>query len=289
MSSLLYKIKNFGYRFGMRLFMPDLAREMKTEGLFDLPTDDVPTGDFIKVENNGADLTIFAFSGLDVLFAGLPRFEFQRVLRQLGKEANFVFMRDLNRLAFQLKPDGSPGGPEYWAEVILKLKNEIGATRNVAVGSSVGASAAFAFGVSAEMDDIILFGPLFKVEGFADPKVLWKSLFDGKKLFTEPRGYAESLIVSLAGRWGRKSLNKRLGEENVMDPLAWYEAASKKPFITVIYGETSWPDVSQAELLKGFPRTRHVALPTGRHNTPAYLKSRGELASQLAEALKQSS
>lgn len=287
MGNILYTLKNFGYKFGMRLFLPDLAKEMSREGMLELPkTDEVPTGEYLKVENNGADVTIFAFSGLDVLFAGLPRYEFQRVLRQLGTDANFVFVRDLNRLAFHLKPDGSPGGVEFYSGLIRKTKEELGASRNIAIGSSVGASAAFAFGVKAEMEDLILFGPLFKVEGFADPKMVWKCAFDLKKLFTEPSGYMEGLIVSLAGRWARKNLDRKLGVENVIDPLKWYQEAKKKPRITLIYGERSWPDQSQAAYLKEDPGTRHVALPTGRHNTPAFLKKRGKLADCVAEALQ---
>lgn len=33
MSSISYRFKNIGYRFGMRLFVPDLARNMQAEGL----------------------------------------------------------------------------------------------------------------------------------------------------------------------------------------------------------------------------------------------------------------
>lgn len=286
MPSLLYRIKNFSYRSGMRLFMPDLARQMEADGLLDLPQDgESPRVDYLKVEDNGADITIFAFSGLDVLFAGLARYEFQSVLKKLGTHANLVFLRDVHRMGFQLKPDGTPGGQAYYTEEILRVKKELGASRNIAIGSSIGASVAFAFGTATEMDELILFGAAFNFEGFAAPAMFWKCAADWRKLFTEPRAYVELLIVTLAARWARKSFEARVGIENVTNPMDLYANAEKKPAITLMYGETSWPDVEQATLLTDFPRTRLVPLPTGRHNTPAFLKARGELVPRIAQAL----
>lgn len=286
MSGTIYKIKNFGYRSGMRILMPDLAQQMESDGLLDLPKEgETPKIEYMKVEDNGADLTIFAFSGLDVLFAGLARYEFQKVLRELGTQANFVFLRDVHRMGFQLKPDGSTGGTAFYRDEINRVKAELGASRNIAIGSSIGGSAAFGFGVACEMDELVLFGAAFNFDGFAASNMIWKCAQDWRKLLTEPQAYVELLIVTLAARWARKTFAARIGEENVPMPMQWYEAAEKKPAITLLYGATSWPDAAQAALLDGFPRTRLVPLPTGRHNTPAFLKARGELAPRIAEAL----
>ncbi len=288
MSNILYRIKNFGYKSGMRMLMPDLARQMEADGLLDLPVDgEAPRVEYMKVEDNGADITIFAFSGLDVLFAGLARYEFQGVLKKLGTHANFVFMRDVHRMGFQLKPDGSQGGAAFYKEEILRVKRELGASRNIAIGSSIGGSAAFAFGTATEMDELILFGAAFNFEGFAAPAMFWKCAGDMRKLFTEPRAYAELLIVTLAARWARKGFEARIGVENVSNPMQIYADAARKPAITLLYGETSWPDAEQAALLNGFARTRLVPLPTGRHNTPAFLKARGELVPRIAQALSE--
>lgn len=286
MASLLYKVKNFGYRSGMRIFMPDLARQMEQDGLLDLPREgEAPSIEFMKVENNNADVTIFAFSGLDVLFAGLARYEFQRVLHDLGMNANFVFMRDVHRMGFQLKPDGSPGGAEFYVEAIKKTMAELGASRNIAIGSSIGGSAAFAFGTAAGMDELVLFGAAFNFDGFSAPGMVTKCALDWRKLLREPRAYAELLIVTLAARWAVKSFEKKVGVNNVTRPLDLYQQSEKKPALTLLYGETSWPDAAQAALVRGFARTRLVPLPTGRHNTPAFLKARGELAPRIAEAI----
>lgn len=287
MSSMRYRTKNFFYRCGMRIFMPDLARQLLHEGLFALPRPgEQASHEFMRVENNGADTTIFAFSGLDVLYAGLARYEFQNVLRQLDTTANFVFVRDIHRMGFQLKPDGSPGGVPYYTAAIQRARAELGAHRNIAIGSSIGGSAAFSFGVTCGMEAVVIFGAAFNMEGFTAPETLRRTLCDWRLLFSEPRAYAELLIVTLAARWARGNLTRRLGEDNIAKPLELYAHAPLKPAITLLYGARSMPDASQAELIRNYPNTRLVPLPTGRHNTPAFLKQRGELASRIAEALE---
>lgn len=286
MSAITYRIKNLGYRFGMRMFMPDLARQMELEGMLDLPKEgDTPKVEFMKIENNHADITIFAFSGLDVLFAGLARYEFQKVLRDLNLKANFVFLRDVHRMGFQLTPDGQPGGPAFYIDAIQRTMKDLGAARNIAIGSSIGGSVAFAFGSAAGMDELVLFGAALNMDGFSAPGMVRKCLFDYRQLFREPRAYAELLIVTLAAGWARKSLAQKVGEENLSMPLDAYAQAPRKPAITVMYGNTAWPDVGQAQIIKDYPRTRLVPLPTGRHNTPAFLKARGELSTYIASAI----
>lgn len=286
MKRAIYNIKNMLYCCGMRIFMPDLARQMSIEGNLELPRDDAPLSlDFMHVEDRGAEITIFAFSGLDVLYAGLARFEFKNVLHQLGVDANFVFVRDVQRMGFQLRPDGSPGGMEFYAGEINRVKEKLGAQRNIAIGSSIGGSAAFAFGALCAMDELVIFGAAFNLDGFSAPAMLRHVLLDFRQLLTEPRAYAELLIVTLSARWARKHLGKHIGEENLPKPLELYERMPVKPAITLFYGAKSLPDSNQAMLIKDCPRTRLVPLPTGRHNTPAFLRKRGALAARIAEAL----
>lgn len=283
----LYAVKNFFYRCGMRIFMPDLARQMAQEGIFALPKPgDEGSREFMRVENNGADTTIFAFSGLDVLYAGLARYEFQKVLRQLGAPANLVFIRDIHRMGFHLKPDGTPGGIPYYAESIRRTKAQLGAHRNIAIGSSIGGSAAFSFGALCGMDELVIFGAAFNLDGFTAPEALRRVLCDWRLLFCEPRAYVELLIVTLAARWARANMARQLGEGHIVQPLELYAGAPAKPAITLLFGERSKPDSAQAQLIKDFPNTQLIPLPTGRHNTPAFLKQRGELTARIAEALK---
>jgi hypothetical protein len=292
MGNIAYRIKNGLYRSGMRILMPDLARQMLKEGNLSLPKDSAapaegatPPPEFIHIKNRGADITVFAFAGLDVLYAGMARYEFHRILHQLHIDANLVLVRDVQRMGFQLKPDGSPGGPEFYGAELLRVKNLLGATRNIAIGSSIGGSAAFFFGTLCEMDEVILFGAAFNLDGFSTRSMLRRTALNIRLLLTEPRAYVELFVVTLAARWARKNFISRIGEENISKPLELYENAAVRPAITLFYGVESLPDKSQAMLLLGYPETRLIPLPTGRHNIPAFLKQQGILTARIAEAL----
>ncbi len=292
MGNAAYRIKNTLYRSGMRILMPGLARQMLKEGNLALPEDSAPAArgaapppEFIQIEDRDANVTIFAFSGLDVLYAGLARYEFRRVLHELHIEANFVFVRDVQRMGFQLKPDGSPGGLEFYAAELLRVKNLLGAGRNIAIGSSIGGWAAFLFATMCEIDEVILFGAAFNMDGFSAPSMLRRTALNFRLLLTEPGAYVELIIVTLAARRTRRNFVSRIGEENIPKPLELYKTASVKPAITLFYGIKSLPDKNQAMLLRGYPKTRLIPLPTGRHNTPAFLKQQGALVDRIAEAL----
>jgi hypothetical protein len=274
----------------MRLFMPDLARQMEQEGMFDLKDHTAPSNeeaDFLRIEDNGADLTIFAFSGLDVLYAGLARYEFQKVLHSLDLTANLVFVRDVHRIGFHLKPDGTLGGLPFYEEHLREVMQRLGASRNIALGSSIGGAAALYFGTQCAMSQIIIFGAAFTLDAFTAPRVLLKTVFDPKKILVEPRAYLEMLIVTASAAWGRRQLERKFGAENVARPLEIYRSANPRPQATLFYGSTAWPDVRQAAMLREIPGTTLMPLPTGRHNTPSFLKQRGRLASSIAQAVGQ--
>ena len=276
------------FRLAMRLLMPDLAKQMDQEGLLTLDPAKAAgeNPEFLRVEDHGADLTIFAFSGLDVLYAGLARFEFQGTLRHLGRKANLVFVRDVHRVCFHLRPDGSPGGLEFFEREINAVKERLGATENIAVGSSIGGSAAFYFGTRCQMDQVVLFGAAFEVHTFTAPRMVARTIFDVRKLFTEPRAYVEMLVVTLSAVWGTRQLAKRFGHDGLMNPLEEYRRAEKRPRVSLFYGQTAWPDARQAQLLRDVePTAALMPLPTGRHNTPSFLKQRGELGERLAAAI----
>lgn len=59
-----------------------------------------------SVENNGADITIFCFASGAVLYAGLPTFEFRKILQDTGCKLNLVFLRDIRRMGYHVAPDG---------------------------------------------------------------------------------------------------------------------------------------------------------------------------------------
>jgi pimeloyl-ACP methyl ester carboxylesterase len=280
---MLNRIKNTLFQGAMKIFMPDLARQMAAEGVFEL--DNAAQPEWIRVEDNGADVTIFAFSGLDVLYAGLARYEFQNALHKLDTKANYVFLRDVHRMGFCLKPDGTPGGHDFYVEEINRVKRELGATHNIAIGSSIGGSIAFYLGTRCNLEQLVIFGAAFTLDGFTKPAVARKTFFDLRQLVREPRAYFELIIVTLSAAWAARQLTKRFGAENIPRPLDAYAAADAKPAITLYYGETAWPDVRHAEMLPETETVRRIPLPTGRHNTPAFLKQRGELSDALTQSI----
>ncbi|MBI2422927.1 MAG: hypothetical protein HYV27_08880 [Candidatus Hydrogenedentes bacterium] len=289
MGALWKKIENKLTQVSLRAFMPDLARQMQAEGTFDIGNVgniQVTRDDYLKIVDNGADVTIFAFSGLDVLYAGLARFEFQKVLNELGYEANFVFVRDLNRIGFHLTPDCKPGGLEFYENVIRETKEQLGAPYNIAIGSSMGAFAAFNFGTRCGMDQIIMFGAAFAVDGYTSWRGIFRTFFDAKKFFTEPRAYFELVLVTIGACWVYRQMVKWVGNANIAAPLRLFHELDHKPRITLFYGATAWADAGAAESIRSYPNVRLIPLPTGRHNTPAFLKQRGDFAESIAAEIR---
>ncbi|MFM1921177.1 MAG: hypothetical protein RLZZ303_2811 [Candidatus Hydrogenedentota bacterium] len=263
------------------LFMPDLARQMQAEGLFEQPAEGAAP-EYMVVEDHGADITIFSFSGFDILYAGFARYEFRKVLNEIGCKANLVFIRDPNRMGFHVTPDNQPGGLEFFEAEINRIKEQLGAQHNVAVGSSSGGSAALWFATRCGFDEAVIFGAALTAEGFCKPAHVCATLLNLRQLLREPSGYFEMLVVTLGAWWGRKPLLKRFGRDGLMNPLAAYQNAHPSaPRITYYYGARAFTDAWHARMMAAYDRVRLVPLPTGRHNTPAFLKERGQLAMAL--------
>lgn len=272
----------------LRICMPDLALRMDAEGQFEV--EDSAAGaleeaNYLRIEDRGAPVTIFVFSGLDVLYAGLARYEFQGVLRKVDFEANLVFLRDCQRAAFHVTPDGRPGGDVFYQNVINDVKERLGAAHNIALGSSIGGTAAIIFGTRCHFDHIISFGAPFEFDVYSRPRRIFKSLFDVKKFFVEPVGYWEMLLVTSASLWAVRQILRRAQIDRVPDIIGAYRDQEKRPYISAFYGETAWPDVEQVEYLKEFPEVTLLPVPTGRHNSPVFLKRQGTFAEVMAREI----
>lgn len=272
-------------RIFLRIFMPDLAQRMAAEHQFEVEDSAVSAleeANYIRIEDRGAPVTIFVFSGLDVLYAGLARYEFQGVLKQLGFDVNLVFLRDCQRCVFHVHPDGRPHGDVFYENVINEVKERLGAEHNIALGSSIGGTAAFIFGTRCGFDQIISFGTPFEFDVYSRPRRLLGSLFDFKKLFKEPSGYWEMMLITFAALWAVGHLMRRSGVTEVPDILGDYRRLEKRPYISAFYGDTAWPDVEQVQYLKEFPEVTVLPVSTGRHNTPVVLRQRGIFAETMA-------
>jgi hypothetical protein len=285
-------IKDFIFKTAVRLVFPELLKEMELEGTFELdpdnPLSSLEDADFIRIEDNGADVTLFAFSGIDVLYAGHSRYHLMAVVKRLGRKfggANFVFLRDCRRLGFMLRPDGKPGGWDFYAEVVAKAAKDLGASHNVTIGSSYGGSIAHHMAYRCGLQQVITFSAMFNANSYLGMRNILRALFNLKQLVREPQGYFEILLVTLSTSWCFRMLKKTVGLEEAPDLVADYAALETKPAVTLYYGEASPPDAAQAQLMACFPEVRRIPVPTGRHNVAGYLYGKGTLGSAITDEI----
>lgn len=283
-------ITNVVFKWVLRIIQPNEAKRMEQDGPIALPKlkGDLPEGtEYVFIDDQGADTTVFAYSGMDALFAGRARYEFKKIFRSLSVPCNLVCFRDPRTFAFHLSLDGKGKGIDFYAEKTREIMEQLGATHNVALGSSSGGMAAFTFGTLCCMDKVIGFSPAFPHAVYRGPAHIFHSLFNFRALFREPQAYIEVLIVTLSAYWLEDVALKRLKRSiplEVWDTWGIYEGAGdERPQATVYYGTRSRPDARQAKMLAAaFPeQVRLEALDTGRHNCPAVLLQEGRLAEVL--------
>ncbi len=278
-------IENFFFKWSLRLFMPGLARQMAIDGTLDLDPEKMP--EFIRVIDNKADITIFAFSGLDVVFAGFARYEFGQILLPLRKKCNFVFIRDIHRMAYHMSPDGEWTGLEFYRKEIEEVQQQLGAKYNISLGSSSGGSAAFYFGTICKMDKFIVFGPAFPYSVYTNWKSRLKTFFNVKMLLTSPATYLEQVIVTIGAISTANALARNIAEEEAWHIVEAYREADPRPAATVFFGKKNAPDSHTARIVDEFPEVKIVPLDTGRHNTPDFLNKRRELGPRMVEEVEE--
>jgi pimeloyl-ACP methyl ester carboxylesterase len=282
------KFLNFVIKCFLRIVMPKEARRMESDGAMAQVSvkgilDDAD--DYVLIDDQGADLTVFAFSGLDALFGGQTRFEFRGVFNKIDRKCNLVCFRDLRRACFCVAPDGTLTGLDFFTEKTKELMESLGATHNVTLGASMGGQMAFIVGTRCGVDRIVAFSPVFPTRFLSAPTAMLRNAFNIKLLVSEPKAYVELVVVTFIALWLENWQGKKCDWDRDL-PLREYEAAGEnRPNATLIYGERSGPDSLHAESLRRFPQVKLRPVPSGRHNSPVALKERGELGTALAEEL----
>lgn len=277
-------IKEALFRSLTKLFLPSLARNMEEEGTFrvfegkNAVTDET---EYFRVDDRGSDVSIFVFSGMDVLFAGEPRFEFRRQLEGLGYPVNTVFIRELRRSGYMFAPDGSPTGSTYYERKVNELKRQLGARVNIAMGASGGGLASFYFGTRCGFDHAIGFSPAFPISVWLGWRPLLKVLFNLRQLLTHPTEYIEVLLVAISANVIEHVVSRTLPPEQIVDAYELYASSAPRPSGTIFYGERCIPDAEQARIVGQLEGITLRPVPTGRHNCPGHLKERGKLADAL--------
>jgi len=282
-------LSNSAFKWIARIFVPGLAEQMKREGSFAL--DDGASShvdlEHVTVEDRGADMTIFVFSGLAVLFAGMPRFEFRKLLIDGGRQYNLVFFRDMRRMAYRMTPDGKPEGYSYYENLVNELKTKLGAKYNVALGASSGGSAAFYFGSRCNMDKIIAFSPAFPITCYTAFRTQIRTYFNFLKLLREPSAYIEVVLVTLGALVAYRRVAAVCPDIDLnAGPLKAYLKASPRPRATILYGERCAPDTDQATRAAQTPGIKIIPVNSGRHNCAADLKKQGKLGETILSEIE---
>ncbi len=273
--------------FGKQLFhgFTRLLWREKTHALGEEKTNGKRVPKHVLVEDCGADTTLFFFSGLARRLGGVSIFEFRRLLKDSGQPFNLVFFRDVHSMAYQLQPDGAPGGMEFYEKSILRVRERLGASYNVILGASSGGFAAFIYGARCQMDRIIAFGPVLDHREWVEPRKRWANYLDYKKLLRSPVDYAEVALVTYVANGLFKDIERQAGPLPVGADV-YRNVPSPRPQATIFYGANCQPDVRQAERLAHLPEVELRPVPTGRHGCPMVLRKRGELGGALLEEIR---
>ena len=285
-------IKDLFYKWLAKKFVPAWTKDMEEEGILQHvmghDINEVPESEYILVEDNRADVTIFVFSGLDGLFAAGPRFEFKSIFAKLGQGYNGVCIRELGGMFYHVAPNGVVDGLEFYERKISDLMKRLGARHNISIGFSAGGTAAYYFGSRCGMDKIIGFGPAFPITVYTSGLNILRSLLNASLATRSFAAYCEILAVTIWGRISQHRLGKVLNGKPQWDVFAAYRDAPKgRPLGTIIYGVHSLPDARQAALMRQFDEIKLLPIDTGFHNVPGELKKRGELGTVLLNELNE--
>lgn len=241
---------------------------------------------YVEVEDRGADVTVFAYTGLAALFAGLPAFEFRSLLRGSGLDFNIVCFRDIRRYSYHLTPEGQPGGLDFYEEKTRELMKSLGATHNIALGASGGGSAAIYFGTRCGMDQAIGFSPSYPALEYAAFKHRCRAYFDVPRFLRSSKEYIELLLVTITARKVFRGIVRDLGREAYWKVFEEYEAADERPSLKIAFGERNPPDSRIAKRFGALDGVDLLPLDTGLHGVAGFLKREGRLGPFIVDTIK---
>ncbi len=275
-----------------RLIAPAWLEELNDEGVLRLrerQDADVDESEYILVEDNRADVTIYVFSGLDGLFGGGRRFEFRNTFANLECRHNLVFVRELRGFAYHVCPNGAPNGLEFYEHKLNEVKQRLGSTWNIAMGFSSGGAAATYFGTRCHFDKILAFCPAFPFSVYTSAGAQIRHWCNVKKLLLDPLGYVDLTVITLMGLLLLHRMKKVVRPEQLWDVLATYrDCPSPRPRVTLAYGSRCRQDTVQAMTMAGFPEVELRPVPTGIHGVPTFLKKQGLLGEFLLREIRDS-
>lgn len=240
-------------------------------------------GQVIEIRQRGSEVTVVSFAGIAALHGGMVNYEFTELLRKLSWEPNVVFVRDPLCACYHLRPDGTPGGLDYYAEAVESAVRSTGAKHVVAIGTSIGGMAALTFGSRLAFDQVIAFSPTWPPERYFLDGSARARLERIRLLFREPGVFFERLLLAQMARVSARRLERTVGRENILDLEKALASSTTLPRISMMYGRGCAPDVATAEALHRITGAEIVALDTSMHNSTAHLKRTGQLVPAILE------
>jgi pimeloyl-ACP methyl ester carboxylesterase len=238
------------------------------------------------VEDHGSPITVFSFSGAAERIGRIPAFEFRSSLRKAGADYNLVFFRDIHSSFYHATPEGSPGGLDFFAGQVNALIESLSASHNVAIGCSMGGSAAIYFAARCRLDQVVAFSPIFPLPGYDSAWIWLQELSKLSILLRSPVSYLRSIISQFILHLLYKRGTRYTGGEHLCSFDDPYKCNENAPDVTIYYAERFVTDTRHAHVLSGYPVVRCVALRTADHVTPRYLKKRGRLVSSITEPIE---
>jgi hypothetical protein len=242
--------------------------------------------DFIDVHDRGSEVTVVTLAGMGVVVGGMVKFEFRRFLDECGGDYNTVFVRDVRRLNYHVRPDGQLDGLAFFEKEIRRRVAALGARYTVTLGTSVGADAALYFGARCRTDYILAFSPVVDARNYDRRGQILRAACNVRRAIGEPRAYAEHVAIALATKPYLRRMNETIGMENTWDVLATLAASNPRPKSAVFFSSESPIDAPVCRQFGQFEEVELVPLPTASHNTAGFLRRRGDLGSIIVERIR---
>jgi hypothetical protein len=284
-----YALKERIARFIIRRFVPkevvDAVEYELDQGMFTEHARSATLPEHVLIEDRGADVTVFSYAGGALLFAGQPTFEFRKLLMNHGDDFNLVFMRDIHRLAYHLRPEGGPGGLEFYEQETRRVMAQLKSKRYVALGDSVGGCAAIYYATKCGMDHAIAMSPPCPFYCYLEPMMQLKAYFDVLLLLRSWAEYYEVAFITFATNFVEMAIKRVVGKESIWRLPEVYLEAKKRPSLTLFYGDRCRPDTRIALMYKDQPDVKLVAVPTAVHNTGDWMKRQGTLGQVVLDEI----
>ena len=204
---------------------------------------------------------------------------------KLGDYYNLVFMRDIHRLAYHLRPEGGGGGLEFYEGEVRRVMDQLKSKHYVALGDSVGGCAAIYYGTRCGMDHVIAMSPPCPFYAYLEPKMQLMAYIDLPLLFRSWSEFYEVAFITFATNFVEMAIKRAVGKDGVWRMPETYLEAAKRPTATIFYGERCRPDTRIAMMYKDAPDVKLVGLPTALHNTGDWMKKQGKLGEVVLEEI----